>query len=198
MLWAARTEAQLPAQVLAGHQAVEYNFLWVKNIGEKGRVTLFNFTSFNVNYENKDYNSSLIYQTAIYNLTKNWGIAAGGMYTGGEFVPQLALSYQHQTGSLYFNVFPGALYSPSARQVNYSIFGLLFFTPKLNATWKLFNQLTIEPMFSARAHVYSYQQVRTGLDYRGWVQFGLGVNLEQFGPEFLFRHNVGIFIRREL
>lgn len=62
----------------------------------------------------------------------------------------------------------------------------------------MFNQLAFEPLFSSKEHIYSYQQIRVGLDYKELLQFGLGINLEQTSRNFETGQNIGVFIRKEL
>lgn len=189
--------AQLAPQIFAGNEAAEYNFLWYKEVDKRGKVSLFNFTSFKADYKNKVNNAYEIYQVGIYNLNKSWGIAGGGRFIGGEFVPLVALSYQKATKDLYLNLFPSAQYSPSLQRIDYSLFGLLFYRPQLNNTWRMFNQLTFEPLLNTREHIYSYQQIRIGLEYKQLFQFGIGANFDQVGERFTFRQNYGLFVRKE-
>ena len=190
--------AQIPVQVFGGNNAIEYNFLWYKDIDKKGKVNLFNFTFFTIDYEDPSKNAYEIYQVATYNFTKNWGLAGGGRFTSGQFAPQIAISYQLETKDLYLNLFPTVQYLSNQHQVGYSLFGLLFYKPPINDTWTMFNQLAFEPLFNSKEHIYSYQQVRVGLSYKELFQFGLGVNFEQFGNRFETRQNYGVFIRKEL
>lgn len=190
--------AQIPLQVFGGNKGIEYNFLWDKDIDKKGRVNLFNFTFFTIDYKDQGRNAYEIYQVATYNFTRNWGLAGGGRFTGGQFAPQIAISYQLETKDLYLNIFPTVQYLSNQHQVGYSLFGLVFYRPKINNTWKMFNQFVFEPLFDSKKHIYSYQQIRVGLDYKESFQFGIGVNLEQSGSSFVTRQSYGIFIRKEL
>jgi hypothetical protein len=194
--------AQLAPQLFGGHRAAEYNFLWFKEVDKKGKLSLFNYTTFTVNYASKANNAYEIYQVGIFNLNKTWGIAGGGRFISNEFIPLIALSFQQVGKDWYFNLFPSAQLTTSAEEpfrqkMSYSLFGLLFYKPKLNDTWKMFNQLSFEPLLSAEQHLYSYQQIRVGLQYNERFQFGLGANLEQLGKDFSFRQNYGLFLRKE-
>jgi hypothetical protein len=190
--------AQIPVQLFAGHNAVEFDFIWQKNIDQNGKFSLLNFTFFSLDYDNAGNNAYEINQTAVYKFHPNWGLASGGRFVNDEFLPQIALSYELATGDLYFNVFPAVQYVPSLREAGYSVLGFLFYTPEIDETWHLFTQLIFEPFFSRRGHIYSFQQIRLGLDYNARFQFGLGANLEQIGSEFHFTQNYGLFIRKEL
>lgn len=189
---------QIPVQLFAAHRGVEYNFFWFKNIGQQQKVTLFNFTYVYVDYRNRADNVAEVFQVATFNFNKSWGLSGGGSYAGGGFVPQVALSYQRSRGAWYINFFPSVQYNTSDRWLEYGLFGLLFYQPPINPTWKGFGQLAFEPSFNKRGHLFSYQQLRVGLNYKQLFQFGIGANLEQDGPRFSWRHNYGIFVRKEL
>ncbi|MCU0323314.1 MAG: hypothetical protein MUE72_12915 [Chitinophagaceae bacterium] len=192
-----KIRGQIPAQLFFGHSAAEYNFFWYKDLDKNKKVSLFNFTYFVSNYNSNEKNAYEIYQVATYNFTKNWGIASGGRFFNNQFSPQVAISYQYETEEFYLNIFPTVQYLPSQKEAGYSVFGLIFYRPKINNTWKLFNQLTFEPLLNRSGHVYSYQQLRIGVEYKTLLQFGIGVNSEHFGKEFSTNQNVGLFIRKE-
>ena len=189
--------AQIPVQILGGHEATEYNFMWDGDLDSAGRVNLFNFTFFNLDYESPDNHAYEIYQVATYNFTNNWGLAGGGRFTMGRFSPQMAMSFQIFTKDLYLNLFPTLQYLPATERLGYSMFGILIYQPQINDRWNIFSQITLEPLFDNEGHIYSYQQLRFGLGYRNLFQFGLGANLEQIGRNFQSNENYGLFIRKE-
>lgn len=190
--------SQIPVQLFAGNQAVEYSFFWDNAVDKKGKLNFFNLTFFTLDYEESSGNSYEIYQVATYNFTKNWGIASGGRFTDGQFLPQVAVSFQVETKDLYFNIFPTIQYLTVKEHMGYSLFGLLIYTPKISNTLKLFHQLVFEPLFDSSGHIYSYQQLRIGLEYKDLFQFGLGLNLEQTGNRLDTISNYGLFIRKDL
>lgn len=191
-------QAQLPAEVFAGHRATDFNFMWFKDLDKKAKISLFNFTFFSVDYKDKTRNTSEIYQVGTYNLTEKWGIAAGGRYVKTEFIPQVAVSYQVTTKYLYINLFPAVQYSFQSKAWLYSMFSLAFYEPPINNKWKFYSMLILEPTFSGQQHLFSYQQIRVGLTWDKNFQFGLGLNLDQVGVRFKNTTNAGVFIRKEL
>jgi len=191
-------QAQIPVQIFAGHKAVEYDFFWDKNIDSEEKFNLFNFTSFRVQYDNNEYNAYEILTLATYNLSPKWGLSAGANFTDGHLNPQIAISYQLETEKFYMNVFPSVHYFSGTNSFGYGLFGLAFYHPQLNNVWYFYSQLLFEPLFDGFGHIYSYQQLRVGLDYQGLFQFGLGATFEQFGGDFSGRQNFGVFARREL
>ena len=197
-LFSHSTYGQLPVELFAGNRAAEYSFFWDHDLDTTRKVSLFNLTFFNINYDNKSENTYEIYQIGTYNLNPNWGLAGGGRFANQQFAPQLAVSYQYESRDLYFNIFPTIQFFTQQKFVGYSLFGLLFYKPRINETWKMFNQVILEPLFNGKGHLFSYQQIRVGLEYKELFQFGLGLNMEQEGTQFKGRYNLGLFIRKEL
>lgn len=193
-----QSNAQMPVQVFGGDKSIEYQFMWLKALDQKQKVSLFNFSYFNVDYKSKSNNSYEIYQVATYNITKNIGISGGGRFFNNEFTPLLAVSYQAALKDFYISAFPSVQYSLSEKELNYSLFCIAVYNPSFNKTWGMYNQVFFEPLFNKNQHIFSYQQLRMGLDYKKKFQFGLGANLTQVGKKLDFRGNYGLFVRTDL
>ena len=198
LLATCRLQAQIPVQVFAGNRATEFNFMWNGFLDKQQKVNLFNFTFFEVNYEDQENNTYEIYQVVTYNFSHQWGLAGGGRFTANEFIPEVALSFQIEEPDLYVNLFPSLRYTPSLEELGYSLFGMVTFSPAIRKDWSLFNQMIFESVLDKNAHVFSYQQIRLGFGYKTAFQFGLGVNVAQTGSRFKNSTNVGIFLRKEL
>ena len=191
-------QAQIPIQVFAGNQAIEFNFMWNGFLDKQQKVNLFNFTFFEVDYEDQENNTYEIYQFVTYNFSRQWGLAGGGRFTANEFIPEVALSFQVEQPDLYVNLFPSLRYTPSREELGYSLFGMMIFNPSIGKNWSLFNQMIFESVLDKNGHVFSYQQIRLGFGYKLAFQFGLGANLAQTGSRFKNSTNAGIFLRKEL
>jgi hypothetical protein len=188
--------AQVSTQLLVGNRSADYQFFWNKDLDKKKKLSLFNFTYYSLDYKNRQNSVYSIYQVGTYHINTNVGISAGGILAGGQFAPRISFSYQIQRHDLFLNVLPALSYLPDIDKAGYSVFILLFYTPKISENWKLYNQFLWEPLFANEGHVFSYQQFRVGLNYKDWFQFGIGANLSQVGKEFNNTTNLGIFINK--
>lgn len=190
--------AQMPVQLFAGDKSIEYQFMWLKNLDTKQKFSLFNLSYFNVDYKKQANNTYEIYQVGTYNFTKNIGIAGGGRFFNNQFTPLVALSYQGMARDFYITAFPSVQYALADKTIYYSLFGLAVYNPALNKTWGIYSQILFEPLFKKREHVFSYQQLRIGLDFKKQFQFGLASNLTQSGKSFIYGGNYGVFVRKDL
>lgn len=197
-----RLFAQTPVEVFVGHEQVQHEFFFFKDIDKKAKWSLFSMGRFAVDYEDETLNSSFISSQVTYNLNTTWGISTGGIYSEGDFAPILAVSYVYtnKSGTLFINLFPTWIIREKAE---YEMFGLAFFTPKISDKLNLFSQLIFGTTMNNRfnEHIFSYQQIRLGLDLVGKFQFGMAFDQNTLGTGELpnsYSNNAGLFIRKEL
>ena len=194
--------AQIPVEVFVGHEQVQHEFFFFKDIDKKQKWNLFSMGRFAVDYENSALNSSFISSQITYNLTPSWGVSSGALYAEGMAAPILAVSYTYMSkdGTFFINLFPTLIIQ---EEWQYELFGLAFFTPKINPKLNLFSQLIFGTTINNRLneHLFSYQQIRLGLDLVGYFQFGLALDQNILGSEGLaesYTNNIGLIIRKEL
>ena len=194
-------KAQIPVEVFVGHEQIQHEFFFFKDFNEKAKWNLFSMGRFAVDYEDESLNSSFLSSQATYNVSDKWGISGGGIYSEGDFAPILAVSYTYinESGNFFINLFPTWIVRESAQ---YEMFGLVFFTPRINDKLNLFSQVIFGTTMNNRLneHVFSYQQFRLGLDIVGKFQFGLAFDQNVLGTGELpgsYSNNAGLFIRKE-
>ncbi|MCU0353988.1 MAG: hypothetical protein MUD08_09685 [Cytophagales bacterium] len=190
------------SEVFGGHKKAQHEILISKPIDSLGIVSFFNLTYFTVDYKDRKAIDPFIYSVATFNFNQYIGIATGGYITNQGFVPIAAVSLQYfnEKGDLYLNVFPTI---ELTRNPNYEMFGLLVYNPTLTKKIKLFSQLTFSTNFNFKQHNFSFQQIRLGLDFRGF-QFGLGCDTQiptfrnpvSNKLETTFNPNAGVFLRK--
>lgn len=192
-------KAQIPVEVLVGNNQVQHEFFFFKDLDSEHKFNLFSMARFAVDYESNDLNSSFVSSQLTYNFNESWGVSSGGLFVENLFSPILALSYVYfnEKGDLFVNLFPTAIYNEG---VDFELFGLFFYTPKLTEKFSLFSQVIFGTTVNAKfnEHLFSYQQIRIGLGYKDKFQFGLGLDQNFLGSDFISANNIGIFIRKEL
>ena len=193
--------AQVPVEVLVGHEQIQHEFFFFKDLDKKQKLNLFSMARFAVDYEDANLNSSFISSQVTYNLTPRWGISAGANYAEQDVAPLVALSYTYinEKGDFFINLFPMVF---AQQRPDYELFGMAFYAPQLNEKWSFFSQLffgtNVNHQFNR--HQFSYQQLRVGLGLKDWFQFGLGLdqNMIGSGEGYTYSNNIGLFIRKEL
>ncbi len=191
--------AQIPFEVMVGHNQVQHEFFFFKDLDKNQKWNLFSIGSFVLDYDNEDKNFSQISSQITYNFTKNWGVSSGAFSFNESIAPIVALSYTYisKNEDLYLNLFPTVIIED---ELNYELFGLLFYTPKINDSLHFFGQFVTRTILDNRLsnHVSSSHQLRVGLGLKDLFQFGIGFNLDLQGADFDTTNNLGLFIRKEL
>lgn len=77
------------------------------------------------------------------------------------------------------------------------LMGMIEYQPSLSGSTKLYTRLQVMTNYGAYQHNRSYQRLRVGIDLKG-TQFGLGINVDEYGKESKIYMNGGFFVRKEI
>ena len=82
---------------------------------------------------------------------------------------------------------------------DFKIFGLYEYKPPLNEIWSFYSRLQFiyNTSLKEESHNRSYLYLRAGVKWKS-LAFGLGANLDRYGPHKEFQDNYGLFIRYDL
>lgn len=196
--WSTFVKTQIQVQSLIGHTGIEFNSLIQRDVSANQKLSYFGFTNFSVDYQYKEYNSYDIFQVLNYEFYKDIGASIGGSFTEGEFMPQIGVSWSFEKNSFQMDLIPSISYTFSTREIGYGLFGFLLYRPDINTKWNFYGQLVFESSFNYNKHSFSYQQLRVGLEYQYHIQFGLGVNLDEYESDPFVNTNIGVFFSKEL
>ncbi|MBD0404434.1 hypothetical protein [Flammeovirga sp. EKP202] len=178
-------------EVMTGHQRIFIDAQYLKFFENKNRFSLFSRARATAEY---DENKTDLFTGAYLNYTTKSGF--GGTVLGRISTNSAGID----AGIHYFKASQKwVIYAlPSIninRELLYSWFSIVRFTPDLNEKWKLYTSLELFSAFSAIGHLSSVQRFRIGLDRKG-NQFGFAIN----GNESRFTYadiNLGVFLRKE-
>lgn len=181
---------QIALETLAGNQQAHYINYIDKNLDSTAKWNFFNLNRFTVNYKDKALNNVSIEGQLTYQFRPWIGLSAGGGFYGELFVPTIGLSlaYMNKKEDFFIQMYPTIGFAES--QVAPSILGIIGYTPKFNKCWGFSSQA----IFSADTFEAS-QFVRIGADYKGYIQFGIGLDLLQNFETKNLNYNLGPFIR---
>jgi hypothetical protein len=204
--------AQIPFEVMVGDKQTQYFAFIQKDLDSIGRWNIFSQGLYAVNYKDSTLNSISIDNQLTYQFNHWLGVSVGGGFDGLQFNPTLglSLSYFNKKGDFAINAFPTIQF---AKPRALDLFALINYSPQFNKRWGLFSQCILgtnvglqkENPNQERAilniftrHNISTQLLRIGLNYKQKFQFGLGIDLAQFGMNEGTFENVGIFLRYQI
>lgn len=178
-------------EVMVGENGAFADLQWLKPFDQQYRWTLFSRTRMTVDYDNR----ANLFSGAYLNYTSKSGLGASLVgkvsQTTGAGADAGAHVFKSKPSWTLFGLATVGL----KKDLEYSWFSILRFTPKINERWKWYTSLELFHLFNKNGHVSSVERVRFGLDFQGY-QFGLAGNFLQIGRDFKTNDNLGGFVRK--
>lgn len=190
----AQSAAPIPIEMLFGNNSTNFQLTFKRPFIPGGKLTFFSLASFVADNEDKTKNSFTIPLQAIYSISKEFGI-----YTGAENSSATGLQSFAGLNHLHFNptwlsLTQVSLYLNDSS--DFKFFGIYEYKPKLSEKLRLYSRIQLLYKHNTKANVHqrSFIQFRLGVK-QNRIAYGMGANLDQFGPQKTFKQNAGVFLR---
>lgn len=138
-----------------------------------------------------------VHSTLYWNINKAISIGPGLYYNSvAGFSQRLSLLYAFQSPNFVLTAIPTIAHPEKTRYTNGEMFLLMQLTLPLKEDWKLLfsaQMLTYWDKFSH--HSRSFQHLRAGFDKHA-TQFGLALDIDQYGDAPITRASLGVFVRK--
>ena len=189
------TSAQpIPVELMFGNRYGSVNLAFSKNFSPESRLGFFHMNTVQFYYKDHNRNSFVLQDLLLVETFKNLRVAGGVAYTNGGFAPTAGLQYVYIGKAFQFLCAPRVNIQS---EPSYDIMTIFRFRPAINDRMRLFTAVRFLNVFDAGGNIKSYQWIRLGLDIKG-TQFGLAVNLDEYGPNPALEGNFGLFVRKEI
>ena len=190
-----KTFAQpIPIELMMGNKYGAVNLAFSKNFSEESRFGFFHMNTIQFYYDNHDKNSFILQDLLYVETFRNLRLAGGVSYTRGGFAPTAGLQYLFSGRKFLFLCAPRVNIE---REPSYDIMTILQYKPEINERIKLYTRGQFLNVFDSGGNIRSYQWIRIGLEMRG-IQFGMALNLDEFGPNPPVEASAGLFVRKEI
>ncbi|WP_198675211.1 hypothetical protein [Pleomorphovibrio marinus] len=193
-LFAQAPKIPTPVEMMAGHDRLFFQMVVTKKFAPESRFGFLSVSTFSTDYSNGMENLDLVMPVMVnYTFYKNIGLVAGTTVNNQVGFSPLA-GLQHAFANReWVAVSIASFFLNSSRNVE--LFGIYEYKPKLSTTFDLYTRLQYMYIhgFSLNQHARSFLQLRTGLKKEAF-SFGVGANLDQYGPEKVFKPNYGVFV----
>lgn len=201
MILCAVVDAQAqPAEIMTGNKYLLYQHAISKQIAPDSKWGVMHIVSSIVRYRSKTESTALpdelMNQAYIkYRVHKKFSVIGGMFYsTAVKFKPSIGVQYTYPGKDLFITLQPRV---DITKNVNYELFGLVEYRRKLNNSIAMYSRLQFMTNHGREFHNRSYQQFRLGVEYR-LVQTGIGLQLDEYGPNATRYTNIGIFVKKNL
>ena len=132
-----------------------------------------------------------------YSLGKGFAFMGGALVNSSQgFAPLTGIRHTFVSKKVLAVTLASFYFNPAK---DLQFFGIYEFKPPIGENWILYTRAQILYAHNSIEveHGRSYLYLRAGLK-RNRVSFGLGSNLDRFGPDLRLEENYGVFVRWEL
>lgn len=179
---------------MVGSRGLSFQMIIDKKIKSLPQVGFFSVTDLNTDWGERNLNDVMTQANLTLDLVKGLRLNAGFHYTP-------VTGIRPSAGLIYSFVNEKWLIIASPRidlQQNPNIEGIVLaeFKPKINENWSIYTRVQglYSHMTEISDHRRSYIRARAGLSYKE-IAFGVGANIEYYGPLKHNENNIGVFTK---
>jgi hypothetical protein len=179
---------------MAGNRGISFQMIIDKKIKSMPQIGFFSVTDLNSDWGEKNISDLMTQANLTLDLVKGLRLSAGFHYTPVTGIrPSAGLIYAFANENWLFIASPRI---DLQQNPNIEAMVLAEFKPKINDNWRLYSRLQglYSQMTEIDMHGRSYVRARAGLSYRE-IAFGVGANIEYYGPLKLNENNIGVFTK---
>lgn len=194
-LLAQEKEPPIPVEIMPGHNRYFFQMVLKRQFAPESKFGFFTVTTFTSTYENNNAENRITLPVQIdYEFGKGFSAFVGTRINSfAGFTPIIGPKHTF----ISRNILAITLLSYYANGKNeVQSLGIYEFKPRLNDKWSLYTRMQFMYIhnFEENQHNRSYLYLRAGVKYGRW-NFGLGANLDRFGPNKDLVENYGPFLR---
>ena len=183
-----------PVEFMTGNNRMFFQMVLKRKFTPESKFGFLSVTSLSASYDNDMEELDIALPVLInYNVYKGFGLV-GGMTINKSVGFSPLLGAQHSFANKEWVAVTIASFFLNSKR-NVELFGIYEYKPTLSSKINLYTRVQFLYIHSTRDnnHARSFLQLRAGLK-KNALNFGLGANLDQYGPEKTIKPNYGIFV----
>ncbi len=181
-------------EVLVGSRGVSFQMITDKKIKSIPKLGFFSVVDLNSDWGQLNLSDHMIMAKGTVDIVKGLKFGAGFHTTPVTGIrPSAALIYTYAKPEFLLIAMPRVDLSKDA---SFETLGIVEYKPAINDTWRFYSRLqgTYVHAIKADFHARSYIRARAGLTYKEFT-FGVGANVEYYGPTKHNENNIGGFLQ---
>ena len=192
---AAAHAQQLPIELMAGRENLWYQHVLAKKFSSDSRFGFFNVSTLHVYHDRQRTDEIMSQSYVTWGLSRSFYLQAGAFYASGPgFSPSVGVQFVKQLDDFFILLVPRI---DIKKKGSYDAMALVRYQPRLSDQLSLYSHIQLMSNYSGNNHNRSYQNFWLGLGYKSF-QFGMALNLDEYGAEYITYYNPGLFIRTAL
>lgn len=183
-----------PVEFMAGNNRLFFQMVVKKKFTPESKFGFLSVSSYSASYDNEMNDLDMVVPVLInYNIYKSFSLVGGSTINNKVGFSPLVGAQHSFTNKEWVSVTIASFFLNSSK--NMELFGIYEYKPQISPKSSLYTRLQFLYIHSIREnhHARSFLQLRSGLKMNA-LSFGLGANLDQYGPEKSFKPNYGIFV----
>jgi hypothetical protein len=183
-----------PVEFMAGNNRMFFQMVVKKKFSPESKFGFLSVSSFSASYDNNMGDLDIAVPVLVnYNIYKGFGLVGGATLNNSVGFSPL-LGAQHSFANKEWVAVTIASFFLNSKR-NMELFGIYEYKPAIKRQTSLYTRLQFLYVHNTRdnLHARSFLQLRTGLKINA-LNFGVGANLDQYGPEKVYKPNYGIFV----
>ena len=200
VLFCCKSIAQITQlELMSGPQKTDFTSFSIKPLHSTSQFSLGTLAFFQKFHqkENAIFDEAGAQPTIYWNLNRSISFGSGLYYNSiAGFSERLSILLAHRSAHFVLIAIPTIAHAEKTSTMDGELFMQMQFTKPLKKDWSLliFAQM-LTSWNKLSDHSRSFQQIRMGLKKKS-TQFGLAMDLDQYGRSPLTRTSVGVFIRK--
>lgn len=186
----------LPVELLFGNEQLYFQMVVKKQFTPDSRMGFFSVATYSARYDDLSDVDITLPMHLYYDFWKGFSVIGGAAINSVTGFSPYA-GFEHNFVSRQVLAVTQVNYSLDSHN-DFTLFGIYEYKPPINEKWSIFThlQLLYNTSFKDGTHNRSYLYLRAGVT-RGSFGFGLGANLDQYGPYKTYEDNFGLFVMYE-
>jgi hypothetical protein len=183
-----------PVEFMAGNNRLFFQMVVKKKFTPESKFGFLSVSTFAASYDNEMDDLDMVVPVILnYNIYKNFSLVGGSTINNKVGFSPLVGAQHSFTNKEWVSVTIASFFLNSSKNVE--LFGIYEYKPQISPKSSLYTRLQFLYVHSTQQnhHARSFLQLRSGLKMNA-LSFGLGANLDQYGPEKTFKPNYGIFV----
>ena len=184
----------VPVEFMAGNNRMFYQMVVARKFSPKSKFGILSVASFAAGYKNGMEELDLAVPAVVTrNVFKGFGLV-GGLTVNNKTGAAPLIGGQHTfVNREWVLVTVASVFLNASKSIE--LFGLYEYKPSITPKLGLYNRIQFLYVHNTQKnnHARSFLQLRTGLKLNA-LNFGLGANLDQYGPGRTLKPNYGVFV----
>lgn len=183
-----------PVEWMFGHERAFFQMVVNKKFTPDSRFGLLSVSTFSAKYTNEAMDLDMVAPVLLnYSLKKGFALV-GGSTVNNEVGFSPVAGAQHTFANKDWLAVSILTFFLNNSQ-NAELFGIYEYKPALSPSTELYTRLQFMYVHGLAdgSHARSFLQLRAGLKRQAF-SFGLGANLDRYGPSMHFKPNYGLFV----